>query len=496
MVPPMAKWAKSWRLTTRGLRSIALSCALVAGCSDSGATDAGAEQPVQGAAAGRSGTGAPAASAGRASAGAAATPAAPSTPRGGAGAAAPGPTAAGGGANVAPTMPSTNGPAPVRQCGGRDLPPRALGTPGPYAIGPGPAGLPPYFPTDDWRALDPAMLGFDPAKLDDALAYNPASLKTEALLVIRHGYIAAEKYFGSFTQTSRHQSFSMAKSFTSALIGVMIEEGKLSGVDEKLCKYYPQQWKCDDPSDKHGLITVHHALTLTTGLQWQEDWRTNGMGPNDASAGNTVQNALRKPVVDEPGTKVRYSTADPALLRAVVEQNTGMGVLEYARAKLFDTMGLGGLQWNGDTYFGIQATAREYAKFGYLYLNGGQWDGKQLVPQRWVEDSTRSLNDKDPDPDPDVCQDWYYYLWHINLPNRLGSGVEDKSCATQFCTSQQYANLPPEAYFAEGLAGQYIFVVPSADLVLVRLGNDGIAGIEIWDAYTRGLLERVLDAIP
>jgi CubicO group peptidase (beta-lactamase class C family) len=179
----------------------------------------------------------------------------------------------------------------------------------------------------------------------------------------------------------------------------------------------------------------------------------------------------------------------------VLEQSTGMGVLDYARKKMFDAMGASGIQWSGDTYYNVEATAREYAKFAYLYLNRGNWGGKQLVPAQWVDDSTRQLHDKDPDPDPDVCHDWYYNLWHINLPNRLGSGVDDPNCPTQFCTATTYANLPPDGYFAEGLAGQYVFVIPSADLIVVRLGNDGFSGIEKWDAYTRGLLERILSAI-
>jgi CubicO group peptidase (beta-lactamase class C family) len=400
------------------------------------------------------------------------------------------------GSNATPAMP---GPDPatssVTACAGNPLPKRALGTPGPYSIGPASAGLQAYWPTDDWRAMEPAMLGFDPAKLREALDYNPHDLNAQALLVIRHGYIAAEKYFGDFTQTSRHQSFSMAKSFSSALLGVALAEGKVPSVDEKLCKYYPAEWDCNDPSDKHSTITIHHAMTLTTGLEWNEDWRSNAPLSTDVASGDLVQTALSKPVVDEPGTKARYSTADPALLRDVFRQATGMGVLEYGRQVLFDAIGLRDLQWNGETYYGIETTAREYAKFGYLYLNRGMWDGQQLIPAKWVEDTTRQLNDKDPESDPDVCQDWYYYLWHINLPNRLGSGVNDPNCASQFCTSTQYADLPPEGYFAEGLAGQYIFVIPSADLVLVRLADDGYSGIEIWDADTGGMLERVLDAI-
>jgi CubicO group peptidase (beta-lactamase class C family) len=119
------------------------------------------------------------------------------------------------------------------------------------------------------------MLGFDPAKLSQALAYNPDDLNTEALLVIRHGYIAAEQYFGSFTQSSRHQSYSMAKSFSSALLGIALEQGKIASVDEKLCKYYPEQLglrrrqRQAQPDHHPPRHDPHHRSAVARGLAHQ-----------------------------------------------------------------------------------------------------------------------------------------------------------------------------------------------------------------------------------
>jgi CubicO group peptidase (beta-lactamase class C family) len=150
------------------------------------------------------------------------------------------------------------------------LPPRARGTSGPYAIGPEAAGLEPYWPTDDWHSREPSLLGFDVAKLQAALDYTTPYANTQALLVVRHGYVAAEKYLGTFTADSRHESYSMAKSFSGALTGIAIDQGLLPGVDQKVCKYY-SQWNCDDATDPRSRITIDHVLRLSTGLDWHRN---------------------------------------------------------------------------------------------------------------------------------------------------------------------------------------------------------------------------------
>jgi CubicO group peptidase (beta-lactamase class C family) len=358
-------------------------------------------------------------------------------------------------------------------------------------IGPEAAGLEPYWPTAGWRPLDPGMLGFDAAKLQAAVDYDTPNANSQAVMVIRHGYVAVEKYFGSFTASSRHESYSMAKSFSSALIGIAIEAKLIPSVDEKLCKYYPQDWDCGDNSDPRSRITIAHAMNISTGLRWSEDWRSNATGTNDAIFGgfDMLGTVLAREAVDEPGSKMRYSTGDPALLSGAIQGATGKTALAYAQEVMFGPIGTMGIRWNSDgsgrttTFAGMQATAAEYAKFGYLYLNNGKWDGKQIVPESWIAFTTQAV---------DPCVDWYRFLWHQNAPVRLGP--QDPACDSFFCAPASFANLPPDAFFAEGINGQFIFIVPSADLVIVRLANDG-AGSENWDNYAREFLGLMLDAI-
>jgi CubicO group peptidase (beta-lactamase class C family) len=335
----------------------------------------------------------------------------------------------------------------------------------------------------------PDELGFDATKLQAAADFKTQYSSTEALLIIRHGYVALERYTGGVTATTRHESYSMAKSFSSALLGIAIDEGLIKNVDEKVCQYYPDQWDCSDMSDPRSRITIHHVLTVSTGLEWHEDWRSTATGVNDAYNINLLDYTLSRMAVEEPGTRMRYSTGDPSLMSGIYQKATSMTALAYAKAKLFSKIGTPGITWNSDnagrttTYAGLQATAREYAKFGYLYLNRGTWDGTQVVPSAWVDMTTRA---KDP------CTDWYYYSWHINPPVRLGT--QDGTCPDLVCAPTAYADLPPDAYFAAGVNGQLVFVVPSADVVIVRLASDQ-PGSEHWDEYGAGLLGKVLDAI-
>ncbi|HKU43987.1 MAG TPA: serine hydrolase, partial [Polyangiales bacterium] len=391
-----------------------------------------------------------------------------------------------GGSGGAPSQPGTQRPT---ECLGMKLPPRAVGKNPPWAVGPESAGLPAYWPTEAWKMETPEKLGFDAAKLMAAADYKTQYSSTQAVFVVRHGYVALEKYVGGFGANSTHESYSMAKSFSSGLIGIAIGEGKIKSTDEKICQYYPMQWDCADMMDPRSRITIEHAMNLTTGIQWSEDWRSTASGTNDAYNLNLLDTVLSRKATEEPGKTKRYSTGDPALLSGVLQQATGMTAFQYGKMKVFDVIGATSIRWNADTrgrtttYAGLQATARDYAKYGYLYLNRGQWDGKQVVPAEWVDRTTQAKN---------PCEDWNQWLWHINPPIRLGKQKPD--CDSLFCLPSDIADLPPEGFFAEGVNGQFVFVLPSADLVVVRLANDQ-PGSEHWDEFARGFLLAIFDAI-
>lgn len=374
------------------------------------------------------------------------------------------------------------------ECNGMPLGPRAR-VHTMAAIGPEAAGLTAYWPTTAWKSADPATLGLDATKLQAAVDFSTAYSSNQAVFVVRHGYVAAEKYFGGFSATMQHESYSMAKSFTGVLVGIAIDQGLLSGVDEKICKYYPSNWNCNDSSDPRSRITVEHAMNIETGLQWSEDWRSNATGVNDAFNFDLLTTVLSRPAVDEPGTKKRYSTGDPALLTGVIQGVTGKTAFAFAQQVLLNPIGATGVTWNSDssgrttTYAGVQATAADYARFGYLLLNHGQWDGKQLVSAKWVDFTTQAV---------DPCTEWYRFLYHINPPVRLGP--QDPSCPSLFCQPTSYADLPGNTYFAAGINGQLIFIMPSVDMVIVRLASDQ-SGSEHWDEYAREFLTHILDAV-
>lgn len=375
----------------------------------------------------------------------------------------------------------------VTECFGSPLPGRAIGTAEPPAP---PDELPGYWPTEAWRSADPTLLGFDPAQLDAAISFETDHSRTQALVVVRHGYIAAERFVGGFTATTRHESYSMAKSVASALIGIAIEQGLLADTNKRLCEVY-DEWDCADDTDARSRITLDHVMNISSGLEWHEDWRSNSTG-NDIFRAfpNVVDFTLSRPAVSEPGEIMRYSTGDPSLLTSVIQDATGHTAAAFAQQEIFAPLGLPPLPWGSDgagrttTYAGLQATALEYAKLGLLYLRQGEWDGEQIVPEEWVTHTTQPV---------DRCNDVYRYLWHVNAPIRLG--VADPACAEIIgCPPLMFANLPADAYFAEGVLGQFIFVIPSQDLVVVRLAQDD-AGSEHWDEWAREFLTRLLDAV-
>jgi CubicO group peptidase (beta-lactamase class C family) len=231
-------------------------------------------------------------------------------------------------------------------------------------------------------------------------------------------------------------------------------------------------------------------MNVETGLKWSEDWRIGATAQNDAFSLTILDTALSRQVVDEPGTKQRYSTGDPALLTGVLQKAAGKTAFEYAKTVLFGPIGLSGVSWGSDskgrttTHMGISATAREFAKFGILYLNRGKWDGKQVVPADWVDFTTQAV---------EPCREQYRYLWHVNPPLRLGDA--DPNCSGFLeCDPTGLADLPASGYFALGVYGQMIAVLPSAGLVIARVGQDE-AGSEYWDGYVKDVIGLVLDAV-
>lgn len=326
-----------------------------------------------------------------------------------------------------------------------------------------------YWPTYGWKSCLPEEVGMDSDLLLRAYDYaaNP-DVYTRGLVIIRRGYIVGEAYFGNFDLYSRHPSYSVAKSFMSALIGIGIDQRIFESVDEPISHYYPElnqkkgmRVRSYLPGDLSSSgskrkITIENLLTMTSGLEWNED-DFNNLIANDvvlmALQDNYAQYVLSKPIIHDPGTVWNYSSGDPMLLSGLFNRVLGISAFQFGLEHLFSPIGIPQIIWENDPVgqtiggWGIEATVREFAKFGYLYSKGGEWEDRQIVPENWIYQSVQPVSEN---------VNNYGYLWWL----RPSLGGYDGSL------------IPDDTFFARGLFTQEIFVIPSKDLVIVRMADD------------------------
>jgi len=297
-----------------------------------------------------------------------------------------------------------------------------------------------YWPTRAWKMATPAAEGIDPRGLAEAervmLENKP---EVRSLLVIRRGRLVYEKYFRGATATQTFNVKSVTKSFTSALTGIALREGLLHSLDEKVSSLLPEYFSAQTDARKQQ-ITLRHLLTMTAGFEWTEN------GPVTADwmrSADQTKFTLDLPLVADPGKGYTYNTALSHLLSVIITRQSRMSLLEFARRHLFGPLGINARRWDTDQQgfceggSELYLTAREMARFGFLYLNAGHWEGKQIVPAAWVWESVRPHAAKDP-----LWAD-YGYQWWIGQDDDLPS------------------------FSAFGYGGQVIHLVPKSDLVVV-----------------------------
>lgn len=292
------------------------------------------------------------------------------------------------------------------------------------------------WPTEAWPVSAPEEQGMDSYLLQQMLAaIDEQVLNIDSVIVVRNGYIVAEKYYSPYRQGDPHDTWSITKSVVSALIGIAIEQGHVGGVDDPVLDYFPAR-SFENNDERKRAITLEHLLTLSSGLAW--DW------DEMVSSRDWVQYTLDQPVVSEPGTAFLYSSGSAHLLSAIIQETTGLNAHDFAQQHLFDPLGISDVQWKADLDgiskggWGLAMKPRDMAKLGYLYLNHGEWEGQQIIPAAWIEASTARHIQV---PEPLEPWDLYMgYLWWVH-----GDGP----------------------YAAHGMRGQFIYVIPEVDLVVV-----------------------------
>ena len=284
---------------------------------------------------------------------------------------------------------------------------------------------------------------------------------TTAFLVIHDDELLYERYFNGYDETSLQTSFSMAKSFASALVGIAIDEGHIKSVNEPTTNYIPELLEKDK---RFKSITIRDLLTMSSGIKYEEGgdlpWSEEADDTKTYYATDLRELALENCQIEgEPGQYFEYNNYNPLLVGLILERATRMHVSRYLQEKLWKPMGMeADGSWSLDSTSsgfekmesGVNARARDFARFGMLFAKEGNWEGKQLISRAWVEESTR------PDASTDPSLD-YQYFWWVDTPDG-------------------------ENHFsARGNYGQYMYVAPEKDLVIVRLGKEeGERGYGYW----------------
>lgn len=298
-----------------------------------------------------------------------------------------------------------------------------------------------YWPTEGWRESTPEQQGIDSDILADMIeSIQENGYNIHSTTIIRNGYLVTDAYFYPFSQGRKHIIHSCTKSITSALIGIAIAKGFIESVDQPMLDFFPEKTMANLNPAKES-ITLKDLLTMSSGLNCRDSYLYDWQGLNEMRASQDwVQHMLDLPMADQPGTRFEYCNGGSYLLSAIVQQVTGMTSLEFARQNLFDPLGITEVDWPASPqginigWGDMNLTPHDMAKFGYLYLNQGNWDGQQILTADFIEESTSAQISAD------TLSDSYGYQWWFD-----DNGY----------------------YMALGYAGQFIFVVPEHNMVVV-----------------------------
>ena len=304
---------------------------------------------------------------------------------------------------------------------------------------------PDYWPTTGWLTSTPEEQGMNSSLLDEFVNAIDYSLSLLSYLVIKNGYLILEGYPDpDYNESTLKRVFSVTKSFTSALVGMALGAGNLTSLDELVVDFFPDKTIANLDEDKQS-ITVEHLLTMTAGFDWSDSTDYDAM----MDSPDWIQSVLDRPMADVPGETFNYNSGASHLLSAIVNRTTGIPTQSYADTRLFQPLGISDYEWGLDPQgvasggVGLKITPRDMAKFGFLYLNNGTWDGEQIVPSTYVSASTQV---QAPETGPPVHHN-YGFQWWIDLSL--------------------------DAYGAYGANGQYIWVQPKNDLIVVFTSSGG-----------------------
>jgi CubicO group peptidase (beta-lactamase class C family) len=304
--------------------------------------------------------------------------------------------------------------------------------------------------------------------------------KIHSLIIVHNDTLALEEYFGEWERDMLHICASVTKSFTSALIGIAIEEGYISGLEERLLNFFTEYDDIENLDERKESITLENVLTMTAGFTWDEistpyfDNEGNPNLENDlvkmGESDDWINHLLNLPMSDDPGKEWNYNSGGSHLLSGILQKGTNQSLEEFAEENLFSALGITNWEWESDPNeittggWGLSLHPVDMAMFGYLYLKNGQLNGEQIVPENWIEESTT------------LHIFMYGYHWWV-WPDSI-------------------SDFYPQAggtFYALGYGGQQIMIVPNINMVIVATAEN--FEDQLGDAVRNMLFDYILPAL-
>lgn len=369
------------------------------------------------------------------------------------------------------------------------------------------------WPTRGWTATTPSEVGLDArvlATLDADISQGKYGF-IDSMLVIRHGKVAYERYYGHdydliyakevkvpsplvvrdpsgpynyfnpwwhpyYRRGDLHTMQSVTKSVVSAVIGIAVGRNEFPSLDTPVLSFFDPE-KVANLDDRKRRITLRHLLTMTAGFDWNEDLPY--IDPNNTFSimifePDWVQFTIDRPMVNEPGEVYAYNSGETLLLGHIFRLATGVDIEEYAREHLFAPLGIDRYQWKrtpyglADAQEGLYVTSRDIAKIAYLFLHAGRWEDRQIVPKDWVQASLAPNKNVTPDGAIQYGYKWWLYRYEYQGRQRV-------------------------AFAGTGFGNQRPIVLPELDLVLVFTGWNILPERPYLSAPDA--IQRVLEAV-
>src|SRR6266568_4009247 len=273
----------------------------------------------------------------------------------------------------------------------------------------------------------PEVQGISSEAIRDFFVATDKINTLHSFMLVRHGHVIAEAWWKPEAADKPHVLWSLSKSFNSTAVGLAIAEGKLS-LDDPVLKFFPNDAPAD-PSDNLKAMTVRDLLTMTCGHETE---------PKAVGGGPSVKTFLAHPVPHKPGTHFQYNTMGSYTLSAIVTKVTGQTTLEFLKPRLFEPLGIEQPEWasspegNSLGGYGLKLCTEDIAKFGQLYLQKGKWNGKQLVPEKWVQQATSKQVSNDGESHSKIGIDWVqgygFQFWRCTHNSFRGDGANGQLC--------------------------------------------------------------------